>query len=201
MIKLSDKTISELVEMEITLHPHDLTHEERLGLNMMYSTNLKREQEKGGKRGPVKVAKDTAVGYMAEIALQKAVASYKQYAPITFNAEGLTYEQRKVDGLIDDHKIEVKTFSEKYIDNCYLSYNQKKSILQSVPFNEFIILMGAAEREEFQWEYRPAYLVDIKTIARYIEETGGEYSPFYINVKRAVRDGNAINLREYAYEA
>ena len=158
----------------------------------MVETNWKTERRRKGPRSYDVVKKNTAVGYGAEVALQ-LTGSFTPYAPITENAEGLTFAQRKRDVKCEDKIAEVKTMNSRY-PVWYISGGQAESVMYSTRFNDLFLIMGYEEVKPLVYRYRPKFLIDSKRLPRYIVKANTGYSEYKFDHESAIRNGDCVDL-------
>lgn len=166
--------------------------EHKTDLDMMVNTNWKNEMRRRGKRSHDVVVKNTATGLGAEIAVQ-STGLFEQAAPITENAEGLTFAQRKKDVICEGKSGEVKTMNAKY-PYWYISDSQAESVMYSTRFNQFFLIVAYDELQPLKYRYRPRYLVDSNMLSRYIVKNTGSYSPYRFDHVAAIKNGHCIDL-------
>jgi hypothetical protein len=188
MINFSDDVMKTLRKLESTIDMRDHTTE----LDMMVKTNWKNEQRKRGKRSFDVVKENTARGLGAEIALQQT-SLFEQSSPITENAEGLTFAQRKKDVKCEGFSGEVKTMNGKY-PWWYISSSQCESVMYSTRFNDFFIILAIENIKPLVYRYRPKFLVDSKVLSRYIIKNAGGFSEFKFDHPKAIAKGDCIDL-------
>lgn len=188
MIKFSDKVMSVLHTMESVIDLRDHAKD----LDMMTNTNWKNEQRRRGKRTFDVVKENTARGLGAEIALQQTEL-FEAAAPITENAEGLTFAQRKKDVKCEGFTGEIKTMNAKY-PWWYISSAQCESIMYSTRFNDFFLLMSAEPIKPLVYSYRPRFLIDSEKLGDFIAKNNGGYSEYKYDHPRAIAKGYCLDL-------
>lgn len=188
MKRYSDKVIQSLGDLNVKINVMD--HETDL-MNMV-NTNWKQEVKRGGSRTFDTVKINTAVGFGAEIALQ-STGHFKSSSPITENAEGLTFAQRKTDLTCEDTKVEVKTMNARYPD-WYLSESQATSVTYAARYNDYFLVVGYTDHGFPNYQYKPKYLIDSTTIMYYIVGNTSGFSPYKFDHRRAINKGDCIPL-------
>jgi len=159
---------------------------------MMVNTNWKTEQKRRGKRSFDVVKKNTACGFGAEIALQ-STGLFKAAAPITENAQGLSFAQRKKDVECEGKLAEVKTMNAKY-PVWYISDGQAESVMYSTRFNDYFLVVAYEEIQPLKYRYRPRYLIDSKSMPRYIVKANTGYSEYKFDHTSAIKNGHCVDL-------
>lgn len=188
MIKFSDEVMRTLSELESVIDLRD--HQE--DLDMMVNTNWKNENRKRGSRSFDVVKENTARGLGAEIALQQT-GLFEQSSPITEDAKGLSFAQRKKDVTCEGMTGEIKTMNGKY-PWWYISSSQCESVLYSTRFNDFFLIMSVEPIKPMVYRYYPKYLIDSKRLAKYIVKNDAGYSEFKFHHSKAVADGACLEL-------
>ena len=161
-------------------------------LDMMTKTNWKQEMKRRGQRSYDVVRENTARGLGAEIALHQTNI-FEQTSPVTENAQGLTFAQRKRDVRCEGLVGEVKTMNGKY-PWWYITSAQCESIMYSTRFNDFFLILATEGVKPLVYQYRPKFLIDSKAVSGYIIKNTGGYSEYKFNHQRAVAAGDCIDL-------
>lgn len=188
----SEKTIFELAKIDIDLsYTNDLTEKEKEDVWLMFETNMQRP----GKRSKEQVYLDTLRGYMCEVAINRYVENCIDNAPVTKGGQGLTYQQRKTDKIIDGLKVEVKSFERKYIDTMPLSSSQFKSVNQAIPMNDYFLIMSWSQIKKRRYRISSHYLIEAKTMSECFMQINWPYSKYGID-KSKISDYNGIDFRE-----
>jgi len=161
-------------------------------LDTMTATNWKNEVKKRGPRSFDVVKKNTATGLGAEIALH-STGLFEQTSAITENAVGLSFAQRKRDVRCEEKLGEVKTMNAKY-PYWYISESQCESVMYSIKFNDFFLIMAYEEIQGLKYRYRPKFLIDSKKLSGYIIKNSGPYSPYRFDHERAIKKNDCVDL-------
>jgi len=185
---LSNSIVEKLRSLSTTINLLD----HRGDLDMMVETNWKTECRRRGARSRDTVVRNTAVGLGAEIAIQQ-IEDFQQAHPITEDAAGLTYAQRKKDVICEDKSGEVKTMNGKY-SVWYISDGQCESVIRSTKLNDFFLVMAYEELKPLTYKYRPKFLIDSKKLSRYIIKNTTGMSPYKFNHASAISYGDCIDL-------
>lgn len=189
MIEFSEETMRALRTLESVV---DL-REHQSDLDMMVKTNWKNENRKRGSRSLEVVTENTARGLGAEIALQQT-GLFVQSSPITEDAKGLSFAQRKKDVVCEDMTGEIKTMNAKY-PWWYISSSQCESVLYSTRYNDFFLIMSVEPTRPLVYRYYPKYLIDSKRLTRYIVKNDAGYSEFKFHHIKAISEEACIDLR------
>lgn len=161
-------------------------------LDKMANTNWKTEQRKRGSRSFDVVKKNTACGLGAEIALE-TTGHFHPTSPITENAEGLSFAQRKKDVECEGFMAEVKTMNAKY-PVWYISGSQAESVMYSTRFNDFFLVVAYEEIQPLKYRYRPKYLINSKAMPSYIVKANTGYSEYKFDHVRAIKNGDCVDI-------
>jgi hypothetical protein len=191
MLDFSEEVVKSLTSLDKVID----MREHKTDLDMMVKTNWKNEVRRRGKRSHDVVVKHTAVGLGAEIAVQ-STGLFEQAAPITENAEGLTFAQRKKDVFCEGKSGEIKTMNAKY-PFWYISDSQAESVMYSTRFNQFFLIVAYEEVQSLKYRYRPRYLVDSNKLSEYIVKnarTGTGFSSYRFDHVRAIQNGHCVDL-------
>jgi hypothetical protein len=163
-------------------------------LDMMTATNYKQELKRRGTRSEDVVRRHTAMGLGAEIALSGTGYFVSKY-PITENAVGLSYVQRKQDMECEGVVLEIKSMNSNR-GVWYISDKQCESVLRSAKVNDMFLVVEYFDLGGLKYRYKPRFLVDAKEITRYIVASNGQYGGYKFANARAVKDGNCVDLRD-----
>jgi hypothetical protein len=188
MIKFSDEVMNVLKSLSTTVD----MREHKTELDMMVNTNWKHENKRKGSRSFDVVKENTARGLGAEIALQQTEL-FEQSSPITENAAGLSFAQRKKDVKCEGLSGEVKTMNGKY-PWWYISSAQCESVMYSTRFNDFFLILAVESVKPLVYQYRPKFLVDSKSLSRYIIKNTGGFSEYKFDHPKAIAKGDCIDL-------
>lgn len=186
----SEKVMTTLSGLNIVVDMQD----HRTELDMMAATNWKQEKKRRGKRSENVVFHHTAMGLGAEFALSYT-RLFKSRSPITENAIGLSYVQRKQDMECEDLVLEIKVKNAKY-DKWYISNSQAKSVLHSSKLNDLFLIMEYDELGGLKYRYRPRFLIDSDNIGKYIITNIGGYSPYWFAHEYAVKNKHCIDIKD-----
>jgi len=188
MINFSDAVMQTLHSLESVVDLRD----HQSDLDMMVNTNWKNECRKRGARSFDMVKENTARGLGAEIVLQETQL-FEQSSPITEDAKGLSFAQRKKDVTCEGYSGEVKTMSGKY-PWWYITSSQCESVIYSTRFNDFFLIMSVDPVKPLVYKYQSRFLIDSKKMSRYIVSNTKGYSEFKFNHIQAIDDGACIEL-------
>ena len=189
------ETIDILRDIDTVIDIRQVSDKRKKDLRMVLNSNIASDKSE---RTEFIIAEHTARGYAVEFAIEDALGSnYTPFAPVVENPmRDLTYEQRKTDAIIDDYKVEIKSWEEGHVDTCPLSKAQKKSVLLSMPLNDFFIIGGAELVSQWTWRIRLSYLVNAKEIERFIVPCDMKYSKERIDTQRLLKYNKAIDRRK-----
>lgn len=188
----TQKTILELAQIDIDLsYTNDLADKEKEDVWLMFETNMQRP----GKRSKEQVYLDTIRGYMCEIAVNRYVENCVDSSPITKGGQGLTYQERKTDKIIDGLKVEVKSFANKYMGDMPLSQAQFKSVNEAIPMNDYFLIMSWTQIKKRRYRIQSHYLIDAKTMTKCFKQIDWPYSKYGID-KSKISCYNGIDFRE-----
>lgn len=190
MKTFSDQVMTVLSDLNVVVDMQD----HRAELDMMAATNWKQEKKRRGQRSEDVVTRHTAMGLGAEFALS-GTGFFKSRSPITENAVGLSYVQRKQDMECENLVLEIKTMNSKY-GKWYISDSQTESVLRSAKLNDLFLVMEYDELGGLKYRYRPRFLVDSKSIGMYIITNIGGYSPYRFAHERAVKNKHCIDIKD-----
>lgn len=178
---LTTKTINELRNMDITLsYTQDLSPKEKQDVQYMFETNMSNP----GKRAKEQVFLDTLRGYMCEIALNRSLTNCRDNAPVTKGAEGLSYNQRKTDKIIDGHRIEVKSWNSAYINVMPMTKAQSNSISSAVHMNDYFLMMHWTQIKKLRYQIKPYCLIKAKEIYKGWRVIDWKYSNVGIDISQ-----------------
>ena len=175
-------------------------------LNKMTETNWKQEKKRrgGAKRDWATVQMHTAQGLGFEKALLQ-LPYFSEVCDIVEDANALAFSDRMRDYkyLIGEGCFgQQKTFNLKYPGlQWYISYEQLCSLLRSAPFNEHLLVGGFNELGHLHYEYKPAFLIDMKSVvqqdSKYIKiAPWSKYNSYIFNWKQAIKDGVCVKIIE-----
>lgn len=199
---LTHDTISLLKTMDIVIGWHDLTKSQQEDILTVAETNIKSEKRKpkDKRRTNHQVLDHTMQGYICEYALDAVLPNIKDFAPVTKNAGGLSYLQRKTDKLIDGIKCEIKSWEQKYYDGLvYDEYclpmvpKQYQSIEQAIPLNKYIICMSWHRIEEGIYRVKPQLIVDTNIMRKLYTRIQWTHSNIAIDISKALKYNTHIN--------
>jgi hypothetical protein len=191
---LTQETMKLLREIDTTVdlrnYPDDLKY--------MVDTNWKNEFKKPprSRRSKEMVVLHTAAGLGAEIALINSGA-FKQSAPITEGAKGLTYVDRMTDATCEGLKVQIKSMSSKY-DQWLISEGQATSLSQSQHHNALYIVVSYSAISNLKYHYTPRFIFESQAIHTCLKTVNMPYSKFAFDHERAIRKGICLDLRSAA---
>lgn len=178
---LSEQTINELKNLDITLsYNNDLSDKEKQDVHYMFETNMQRP----GPRKKEQVFLDTLRGYLCELALNRCITNCTDNAPVTQGAEGLSYIQRKTDKIIDDMRVEVKSWNSSYINVMPMSRGQAKSIESAIHMNDYFLMMSWTEIKKLRYQIKPYCLIKAKEIYKGWKVINWKYSNVGIDISQ-----------------
>jgi hypothetical protein len=199
---LTHNTISLLKTMDVVIGWHDLSENQRQDILTVVETNLLSENRKprDKRRTRRQVLDHTTQGYICEYALDAVLPNVKDYAPVTKNAGGLSYLQRKTDKLIDNVKCEIKSWEQKYYDRPHYGYHclpvsesQLNSIDHAIPLNKYIMCMSWHRIEEGVYRVKPQLIVDTSIMKKLYVPIKLPYSKVGIDISKALSYNTHIN--------
>lgn len=195
MDTFSDKVMKALSSLNQCIHAPDYGDE----FYNMVETNQLQEQKKDEKyrRSPEMILTHTAMGFGAEKALHHT-GLFQPVSEVTKLRQGITYANGKKDVYCEEFIAEVKTKSNRFED-WFISKSQYNSIKECVKYNDFIIVVEYNQIDLLTYDYKPQYLVDIKSILKYIDTSKEtRHGSYTFQHRKAIANGDCINLRSAA---
>lgn len=195
---LTNKTLTELKNTDITLSfTQDLSEKEKLDMKYFVETNLKNP----GVRSPDQVKMDSIRGLMCEYALDRTVSNIHDAAPITKNAEGISYLDRQTDKIIDGMRVQIKSWNEQYFTDSRqrlpLSPKQHMSVKRASKCNDLFIIMGWTQIKKMRYHCKVHFVVEAAMMLDFIVDIDWRYSKVGVDVSKLMKYNRHIqNLKE-----
>ena len=193
------EVMEQLSNLQMTI---DFNKEHQDDLAKMTENNWKQEKKRRGKRDYDTVKMHTAMG----LGFEKVLLSLPYFGEVSEIVED-AMELNFIDRMRDYKYLmgegcfgQQKTFNLKYSGlQWYISFSQLESLLRSAPFNEHLMLGGYKEIGHLIFEYRPAFLMDMKSVISYdskyiTKAANSKYDSYIFNWRKAVEDGVCVKL-------
>lgn len=173
-------------------------HPEEKNLLSFWNNNLKERRKKNRNVDKMRVLKDSAIGYGAELAttLDGVLSPVNS---IVDDPMKIPFADRMRDYRYDKIFFQGKT-SNLHQDYWYISPRQMDSLEYSVKFNDYLIITGYTELGDLHYRYCTRFIVDFKAFMlnrrRYLlSQTAYKSYPF--NHENAIEDGICHQFKVY----
>ena len=147
----------------------------------------------------------TFSGFGAEHALMSMIPGMKQNntGVVKLEKSSKAYRKLQKDLTFRDYNFAVKSADENQEKNrglWWIAKSQHDSLLKSLPFNEFLIVVGFMQSQKYasNFVYRPMFLIDYRAFMasfdKYTETNSSWYSRKFKS-GLAIKDGICLDLR------